>query len=101
MREKTKETLNTRLKTIRNNVEKIAVLSPDRYLHIGIDEGGILGAPSVFLAFDKKEIPIDDVQYLGIMHNRAIKKYLTAQLFIFTVLGFPDYSEKLNVQFKK
>lgn len=99
MREKIEETLKTRLKAIRSNIERIAVLSPDRYLHIGIDEGGILGAPSVFLAFDKKRIPTD-VQYLGIMHSRAIKKYLTAQLFVFTVLGFPDYSEKLNVQFK-
>lgn len=95
-----KTDLKNNLKQIRNNIESIAVLRPNRFLHAGLDEGGILGTPTLCLSFDKSNIP-NDVQYLGFVHNSIIKKYLISLLFTWVVFGMPDYSKDLKVLFKE
>ena len=85
---------------IKNNIESIAVLSPNRFLYAGLDEGGILGTPTLYLSLNKDNIP-EDTQYFGLIHNTIIKKYLTYLMFLWVSLGQPDYSKNLKVIFKE
>lgn len=87
------------LELIKNNIQKKQVLDPDRELHIGVDEGGILGSPIVYLTpTDKNKIP-KDVPYMGFANSKAIKKYLTMLCFMWVMFDLPDYSEKLEIKF--
>lgn len=95
-----KADLQMKLKQIKVNLASARYLDIDRFLHVGIDEGGILGTPTVYLANSKEHIS-PDAQYLGYMSNRAIKKYLTSLLFTWAAFDMPDYSKDLKIQFKE
>lgn len=95
-----KADLQIKLKQIKANIATARYLDIDRFLYVGVDEGGILGTPTVYLANAKEDIS-PNAQYLGYMSNRAIKKYLTSLLFTWAVFDMPDYSKDLKIQFKE
>ena len=92
--------LQAKLKRIKTNIATAKYLGIDRFLHVGMDEGGILGTPTVYLANNKDYMPFN-AQYLGYMNTQAIKKYLTSLLFTWAVFDMPDYSKDLKIQFKE
>lgn len=92
--------LQAKLKQIKTNIATAKYLDIDRFLHVGMDEGGILGTPTVYLANNKDYMPFN-AQYLGYMNTLAIKKYLTSLLFTWAAFDMPDYSKDLKIQFKE
>lgn len=95
-----KSDLQAKLKQIKTNIATAKYLDIDRFLHVGMDEGGILGTPTVYFANNKDYMPFN-AQYLGYMSTRAIKKYLTSLLFTWVAFDMPDYSKDLKIQFIK
>lgn len=87
----TKSDLRKVLKQMQHNLNEVEVLKRDGFLHLGIDEGGLIGSPTVFVACRKEAIP-ENLPYVGQMHTAFIKKYLTSLFFTWVVFGLPDYS---------
>lgn len=84
---KTRKSLISKYKEITNAIENnLKHIGDKKQLYFGMDEGGIVGSPTIVIA-EKKEFIPKGIDFIGKMPFHYIKKYMINLFFIWAATG--------------